>query len=256
MPALHDFDALYAFLIVFVRCSAAFMSSPLFGAMNTPMPVRIFTALALCAALSTSVQAQVGPAPTTLGVLGMSVLNEAAAGLLIGGLMQLVVVVATMAGAFLDIQIGLSASQTMNPATGIPVTVIGQFKTMTAIMVFLAINGHHLVIQSIVSSYQHSPALTVADLGILQNGIVQLLGQGCMIAIQIAAPVLGTALVVDAALGAMTKALPQLQPIQIGMPAKLALGIATVSFCLPALVGAVTNFSGRTVELIGRVFSG
>jgi flagellar biosynthesis protein FliR len=54
----------------------------------------------------------------------------------------------------------------------------------------------------------------------------------------------------------MSKALPQLQPIQIGTPAKLGLGIAAVSMSLPALVGATTAGVARSTELLGRIFGG
>ena len=256
MPPLNDFQALYAFFIVFVRCSAAVMSSPLFGAQNTPIQIRVFTSLALSAALSMVVQANIGPAPTHLGGMLMALLNEVGAGLLIGLLLQLTIHFATMAGSFLDTQIGLGMSQTLNPVLGIQVSVMGQFKTMLAIMCFLAMNGHHIVIQAIVKSYQTAPTLTANHLGLIHNGIMQLIAQGMMISVQIAAPVLGVSMIIDAALGLMSKALPQLQPIQIGTPAKLGLGIAAVSMTLPALVAATNAGVARSSELIGRIFGG
>ena len=79
MPPLNDFQALYAFFIVFVRCSAAVLSSPLFGAQNTPVQIRVFTSLALSAALSMVVQAKIGPAPSDLGGMLMALLNEVGA---------------------------------------------------------------------------------------------------------------------------------------------------------------------------------
>lgn len=256
MLPLNDFQAIYAFFVVFVRCSAAVMSSPLFGAQNTPVQIRVMTSLALSGALSLVVQTNIGPAPEHLGGLLMSFLNEVASGLLIGLLMQMTIHFATVAGSFLDLQIGLGMSQTLNPVLGIQVSVIGQFKTMLALMCFLAMNGHHLVIQAIVKSYQTSPTLTSHHLGLIHNGLLTMMTQGLMIAIQISLPVLGVSMIVDAALGLMTKALPQLQPIQIGTPAKLALGIGAVSMALPGIVAATNAGVMRSAELIGRIFGG
>jgi flagellar biosynthesis protein FliR len=251
----NDLNALYALFVVFVRCSAAVMSSPLFGAQNTPIQIRVFTSAALSFALSIAVKTNVGVAPDNLGAMFTSFANEVAAGLVIGILMQLVIQIATIAGSFLDLQIGLSMSQTMNPVFGIPISVIGQLKTMLGMIVFLAMNGHHYVITAIVKSYEVAPTLTNSDLGILNAGLPALLTQGMLLAIQIAAPVLGVSMIIDAALGLMSKALPQLQPIQIGMPAKLGLGIASISLCLPALVAATHSSVERSFELIGRVFA-
>jgi flagellar biosynthesis protein FliR len=250
----NDINALFALFVVFVRCSAAVMSSPLFGAQNTPVQIRVFTSLAISAAISVSVKTNVGPAPEHLGRLIMVLMNEVGAGLLIGMLLSLSIQFAQMAGSFLDMQIGLGMSQTLNPVFGISVTILGQVKTMLAIMVFLAMNGHHYVIGAIIKSYSVAPTLTMSDLGILKSGVMLLITQGSMVALQIAAPVLGVSLIVDAALGLMTKAMPQLQPIQIGMPAKLALGISAVSLCLPALVAATQSGVERSFDLIGRIF--
>lgn len=255
MLPLNDIDALFGLFMVFVRCSAAFMSSPLFGAQNTPVNVRILTSLAVSFAISLVVKANIGHAPENLGAFVMVIANEVASGLLIGILLQLVIQIAMIAGSFLDMQIGLGMSQTMNPLLGIPVTIVGQFKVMLATMIFLSMDGHHMVIRAIIQSYKVAPTLTASDLGLLQSGVVHLLGNFMLLSIQIAAPVLGVSLIIDAALGLMAKALPQLQPIQIGAPAKLALGMASVSLCLPALVAATQSGVGQSMDLIGQVFA-
>ncbi len=255
MLPVNDIDALFGLFMVFVRCSAAVMSSPLFGAQNTPATIRVFTSLAISFAISMVVKTHLGHAPEHLGQLIMVILNEVASGLLIGMLLQLVIQIAMVAGSFLDMQIGLGMSQTMNPLLGVPVTIIGQFKMMLGTMIFLAIDGHHLVIQAIIKSYQVAPTLTASDLGILKSGLMVLLSHFMMLSLQIAAPVLGVSIIIDAALGLMTKAMPQLQPIQIGAPAKLGLGMASISLCLPALVAATQSGVGQSIDLIGRVFA-
>lgn len=255
MLPLNDLDALFGLFMVFVRCSSAFMSSPFFGAKNTPVNVRILTSLAVSFAISMVVKADIGQTPPHLGAFLMVIANEVASGLLIGMILQLVIQIAMIAGSFLDMQIGLGMSQTMNPLLGIPVTIIGQFKVMLATMIFLSMDGHHMVIRAVVQSYKVAPTLTISDAGLLQSGVTHLLGNFMLLSIQVAVPVLGVSIIIDAALGLMSKALPQLQPIQIGAPAKLALGMASVSLCLPALVAATQSGVGQSMDLIGRVFA-
>ncbi len=255
MLPLNDLDALFGLFMVFIRCSSAFLSSPFFGSKSTPVNVRVLTALSVSFAISLVVKGDIGPAPAHLGALFIVIANEVASGLLIGMLLQFVIQIANMAGSFLDMQIGLGMSQTLNPLLGIPVTIIGQFKVMLATMIFLSIDGHHMIIRSIIQSYKVAPTLTVSDLGLLRSGVTHLLGNFMLLAIQIAAPVLGVSIIIDAALGLMSKAMPQLQPIQIGAPAKLALGMASVSLCLPGLVVATQSGVGQSLDLIGRVFA-
>lgn len=254
---LQDFttDALFGLFTVFVRCSAAFMASPLFGSQNTPVQIRILTALAMSFAMGVAIRPEIGATPTDMGALFLSFANEVAAGLVIGVMMQLVIQIMTMAGSFLDTQIGLGMSETLNPILGVPVTVIGQLKTMLGMVIFLAADGHHFVIQSVMHSYDFAPSLTTADAGMLQKGFILLLTQGMLAAIQIAAPVMAVTMIIDATLGVMAKALPSLQTIQIGMPVKLAAGIAGVSLCLPAIVAATAAALGRSSELIHQIFA-
>lgn len=254
MLPINDLNTFFAFLLVFVRCSAALGSSPLFGAQNTPIQVRVFTTVAISAAISMIVRPKIGPAPDDLGGLVLAVGLEAAAGLLIGYLLGLTLQFAQIAGAILDIQVGLSISQSLNPITGVSVSIISQFKYMLGMIIFLSINGHHLVVQAIIKSYNLTGTFNSGSRAKIFAGVMELLGHGFVIALQIAAPVLAVSLVVDAALGVMSKAVPQLQPIQIGMPAKIGLGLAALGFTLPGLVAGIQAGVEIASSQIGRIF--
>jgi flagellar biosynthetic protein FliR len=250
------FDAalLYSFLTVFVRCSAMLLSSPMFGAQNTPLQVRIMTTLAISAALTIALQPQIGPPPADMYVLAASVAHEVVAGLLIGMFMSLVLLGVQMAGSLMDMQIGLGMSQALNPLTGVPSTVIGQFKFMLGLVVFLSMDAHLTMIDAFARSYTAMPAIAFDNLPALQEGIVKLLGAVSLLAIQIAAPVMGVTLVVDAALGLVNKAVPQMQVLIVGMPAKIVMGLIALSLGLPALVGGVTSGVGAAMDGLGHLF--
>jgi flagellar biosynthesis protein FliR len=254
MIPVNDLDALFGLMMVFLRCGSALFASPLFGAQNTPLQVRIYTSMALSFALSFVVKHQLGHVPDGMGAMVMAVANEIACGILIGMMLQWVLQIATVAGSFIDMQIGLGMSQSLNPMLGVPVTLISQYKTMLGMVIFLSIDGHQWVIKALVHSYDVAPTLTASDLGVLMNNVPALLTQFMMLSIQIAAPVLGVSLIIDAALGMMSKSLPQLQPIQIGMPAKLGLGIASISLCLPALVSAISVGVERSMGVLAKLF--
>src|SRR5579862_4213232 len=155
-----DSALLYSFLLVFVRCSAMLLTSPMFGAQNSPLQVRIFSTLAIAGALTCVLKPTIGPAPTELYALAAAILKEVLAGLLIGTFMSLVLQAAQMAGSIIDLQMGLSMSQELNPLTGVSVTVVSQFKYMLALVVFLSMNCHHEMIIAFARSYQTMPALS------------------------------------------------------------------------------------------------
>lgn len=231
------------------------MASPVFGGPSTPTQVRVFTCMSIAGALTVVLQPHVGPIPATIPGLALAVIGEVIAGLLIGSLMTLVLQTCQMAGGMLDLHIGLGMSQTLNPISGVSVTVISQFKYMLGVVVFLSANAHHAMITALVESYQHAPVLS-DHLPAIQSSVVQFLGTMCLLAVQIAAPVTAVSLVVDAALGLIAKAVPQMQVFQVGMPAKVAVGIAALSLSLPPLVSTVTNGCEMARGLIGHIFGG
>jgi len=61
---------------------------------------------------------------------------------------------------------------------------------------------------------------------------------------------------VDAALGLIAKAVPQMQAFQVGIPAKVAMGIAALSLSLPPLVAAVTTGCEQATTLVHKIFGG
>ncbi|MHB8636162.1 MAG: flagellar biosynthetic protein FliR [Fimbriimonadaceae bacterium] len=250
-----DEATLFAFLLVFVRCSAMLLASPVFGGPATPPHVRVFTCVCIAGALTAVLQPQIGLVATSIPGLALAVLGEAVAGLLIGALISLVLQATQMAGAMLDLHVGLSMSQTLNPISGVSVTVIAQFKYMLGVVIFLTANAHHLMIQALVDSYNHAPVLT-SNLPALQSGVVSFLGTMSLLAVQIAAPVTAVSLIVDAALGLIAKAVPQMQAIQVGIPAKIAMGIAALSLSLPPLVAAVIGGCDQATRLVHHIFGG
>jgi flagellar biosynthetic protein FliR len=236
-----DAALMFSFLCVFVRCSAMFLSSPIFGSQATPVHIRVMTCMVISGALTLVLRKDMGPVPTDMYSLGIQVAHEVVAGLLIGTFMSLVLQGAQMAGAMVDTQMGLGMSQTLNPVNGVSSTVISQFKYMLAVVVFLSINGHHLMLQAFARSYSEMPGLSMDHLPAIKDGIVGLIGNLSLLSIQMAAPVLGVSLVVDAALGIINKAVPQMQVIQVGMPAKIVMGMIALSVGLPAIVSGVNS---------------
>lgn len=234
-----DAELLYAFLIVFVRCSAMLVASPMFGAQSTPLPVRIFATLAIAASLTLALKPESGTLPKDAYDLASAVLHEAIIGVMLGALASLVMQAAQMGGTFIDLQIGLGSSQILNPVEGVPVSVVSQFKSMLCLVIFLGIDAHHVLLGAFAASFDAAPAST--DWLSIREGVVALVGQMSMVALQIAAPVAAVSFIVDAALGIVNKAVPQMQVFMVGMPAKLAMGFLTLSLALPPLVGVIRS---------------
>lgn len=250
-----DAGLIFAFFLVFVRCSAMFLSAPLFSSSNLPRIIRILAAVVVSAALTPTLRPVLASPPADMYAFTAAVANEVLAGLIIGVFIQIVLLAAQMGGSFMDLQVGLSMSHVLNPANGQPSTVLSQFKYMLALVVFLAVDGHHVMLGAFVRSFEIMPAVNGGTLAAVQEHQVVLVEQLSLIALQIATPVLAVSILVDAALGIMNKAVPQMHIFIVGMPAKVAMGLMVVSVALPATAAAVLGGVEFATDALYRVMS-
>jgi flagellar biosynthetic protein FliR len=101
------------------------------------------------------------------------------------------------------------------------------------LLVFLALNGHHLIISAVFQSFELIPigrlSLTPAAL----NGIAGLSGSVFLIALKISAPVIITLFIVDILTGVMGRTIPNSNLYQSFMPLRLGAGLLILALSFP-----------------------
>lgn len=249
-----DAGLVVAYFLVFAKATAMLLAAPALGG-NTPVQVRAFFGAALAAALLPVLRPSLPAAPETVYELAAIAAREAAVGLALGLCLQMLIQAAQMAGAFLDLQIGLGAAQLLNPMTGQQVSILAQFKYILAVVILLISNGHHVLLDGFVRSYSVAPP-TMASLPGAAGQAVAMVGALSLLALQIAAPVAAVCLVVDAAAGIVNKAVPTMQAYLVSLPAKILLGLLFLGLGLPALVVAVKQGTDLAVGFAARMVGG
>lgn len=247
--------AIFEYLMVFLRAGALLVTSPFFGAQTTPTVIRVMSSVSIAGALTFAVHEKVGPVPTSMYGLVAASLNEVLAGILIGLFMSMALQLAQIAGAMMDLQVGLASSQVLNPVGGISVTVLSQFKFMLGLVIFLLSNAHHLVLHAFVKSYDAMPVLGMSSLPAIESGLIRVVGSMFIIALQIAAPILAVSLLLDGAFGLINRAVPQIQIYQLALPAKIGVGLVVISIGLPALTFAVSAGVNEGLTSLAPIFS-
>lgn len=251
-----DAALLLTFLLVFCRCSALLLTSPVLGGQSTPVHIRVLVCLTLSAAMTAHLNGHIGELPTNVPELLLAVFREVGFGLLLGGLVQLVFQGVMMAGSIVDLQMGLGISQAMNPVTGVPVSVIAQFKYFLCLVLFFLANGHHTMLHAFMASYSVTADASGFTFGSALQGVLMLLGQVSLLAIQVALPVLAVTIIVDAAFGVMNKAVPTMQVMLMGVPAKVILGLTALAIGLPMMVAYTQTGTSMLFEALEEVFAG
>ncbi len=244
-----DTQWLWAFLVAFVRASALSLQAPVFGSRLVPVSVRIGLSAVLALGLAPMLRTSVGEPPADWIPLLLRLVSEALIGLVMGYGVSLIIGAAAMAGELLDMKMGFGLMQLLNPVSSFPTSLLAQFHYLLAMVLFALVDGHHLLMLALVRSFEVSggAGLTmVAQRGLA--GMLELASGVMVLCIQIAAPAGGVLLIVDAAMAAVSRAVPQVPIWLVGMPAKIAIGFIALGASLPALV----DISLRMTELAAR----
>ncbi|GGN49804.1 flagellar biosynthetic protein FliR [Oceanobacillus indicireducens] len=258
MLELIDLNRLPILLLVFVRLLSFFIVIPLFSYRTIPMPFRIgfsfFLALILFQTIDTSILAL----DHTYIFL---VVKEALVGLLIGLIAFIIVSALQVAGGFVDFQMGFAIANVVDPQTGAQSPLTGQYFYMIALLFLLAVDGHHLIIDGIFTSYEFVPIdayLPLQEESIAEF-IIQSFNYMFIIAFQMAIPIVGTLFLVDIALGIIARTVPQLNVFVVGLPLKIFVSFMAILIFLALFMTAVENLFGtmlQTMRQLLRIFGG
>ena len=236
----------------FVRISAAMMAAPLFSHRAIPRQLRLGVAL-MVAMLLMPWQ----PAMSTFNPLSLQGLlltaNELILGICMGFMVQLVFEAVMFAGQFVATGMGLGFASVIDQQQGISVAVMGQFFMLLTMLLFLAMNGHLAFIKLLADSFvawQVGSAVVQPDtFGVLLTAIGGMLRN----ALGIALPAVVALLVVQIAMGVMSRAAPSLNLFSVGFPVTLMLGLLVVERTLPALLPQVQRLLSIAFENMGLI---
>jgi flagellar biosynthetic protein FliR len=157
-------------------------------------------------------------------------------GLGMGFVLRLAFGALDVAGQVIATQMGLSYATMVDPQNGAQVPLVGHFFQITGTLVFLALNGHLLLLQLLAESFQQLP---VGMIGIGREALWRVAGWATHLfagAVLVALPAIASLMVVNLAFAVMTRAAPQLNIFAVGIPITLLLGLLILLYGLPSLL--------------------
>jgi len=223
----------FSFIIMLVRITAFFFTAPVFGGTSLPAQAKIglstlFTILVLFAT------GPVGPAlPGTIPEVVLLIAAEVAFGLTLGYSVSLVFAGVQIGGMLMGYQMGFAVANVLDPVSNEQVSIIGQFLFLFALLYFLAMDAHHILLKGIADSFLIAP---VGSFSVDQGSVAWLVGifaRMFWLGLRISMPVVGAIFLVDVALGIVAKTVPQMNVFIVGLPLKSLLGMFILAITFP-----------------------
>jgi flagellar biosynthetic protein FliR len=239
---------LLAFVLVASRVGGLFVFAPIFSSHMIPPRIRLVIAAALSLALTPLVaKGHTPPSDDVLELVGL-IVKEMLVGLALA-LAAGAVAYGIQAGASLiDTIIGFSFASTIDPITNLQNAVLGQLYAILVATVLLTTGADKIIIWAIVDSYRIVPLDAYPTVhAVVATALSGFLGIFA-IGLALVAPVLIALIVVDGALALVARAVPQVNVFFVGLPAKILIGLATVSASLPFVAGRVEGLLEQSVQ--------
>jgi flagellar biosynthesis protein FliR len=228
---------------------------------ETVIPGRIKIVMSLSLGFLMAPLAQI---PAALSIFSGAGLLAAAQELLIGVAIGMVVQLAfealIFAGQTISMTMGLGFATLVDPQRGANTTVLGQMFMIFGILTYLAINGHLVLLGALAESFHSLPIggghidgnflLSVAVWGarVFQSGLL------------IALPAMIALVIVNLAIGVVTRTAPQLNLFGIGFTITLLCGFFVLIVGLEGIMTSIGNLINGALtavdELVGAPAAG
>ncbi|MGE4416505.1 MAG: flagellar biosynthetic protein FliR [Marinobacterium sp.] len=241
-----------SFLWPLFRVSSFFMAMPIIGTQMLPMRLRLGLALAV----TVLIVPVLPPMPEFDGLSLQNwivVAQQVLIGSLLGFSANILLQSFVAGGQIMAMQMGLGFASMTDPANGVNTVILSQIYLMMVMMLFLGMNGHLVLIEIMVDSFDVIP---VGLEGVSKMTLWEIAHWGgwlFMAALMMALPAVTALLVINFAFGIMTKAAPQLNIFAIGFPFTMLMGVFIVWVSLSGFFSHYQTFSAEALENVSQL---
>jgi flagellar biosynthetic protein FliR len=222
-------------ILILIRISIVMFLLPFFGGVMVPKMVKAGLALMITIVLFPVVRPAPGLFPDSVLASVNLVLSELVLGLILGLILRLFFAAVQLAGTLVGYQMGFALANVIDPESGQQGSLLANIGYWIAILIFLSLDGHHLLLNVLVDSF------SIVEVGSLSIGVgifermAGLSRDMFSMAVKIGAPAIAALLFVSAAFGIIAKFVPQMNILIVAFPLKIGVGLFFFGFCLEIL---------------------
>lgn len=226
-----DIVFLITVLLVSLRFGAVFLLTPMFSVARIPNRFSVLFVIVL----SALVVANINP-PTQItdynfgALLGAGLVELAIGGAMAFGMFAAFAVF-LFGGRILDFQMGFGVANLIDPVTNTQSPLLGTVLNMMAVMTFLMLNGHHMILRGLAYSLEQIPPGAVFDQLDITAMVAQF-GSIFVFGVAVVAPVIFTLLFLDVGMAIAARTMPQVNVFIVSMPLKIFVGLVMLALSL------------------------
>lgn len=243
---------LTAFLFPMARVMGVLASAPVFN--NAAQPARIRLVVGLVITLTLVPVLPPMPAIPAGSWIGLAVLaQQILLGVLLGFTLRLAFAAIDVAGELIGMQMSLSFAVSYDPQNAGQTPVISEFLGLITTLIFLAMNGHLLVLSVLAESFKLLPvSATPFGAGSFASFMAWssvMFSAGLLLAL----PLIAALLIANLAMGVLARVAPQLNIFAVGFPVTLMSGFIVLMFSIPYFGAAMEKLFDQAFRAMAAV---
>ncbi|MFH1144386.1 MAG: flagellar biosynthetic protein FliR [Candidatus Eisenbacteria bacterium] len=239
------------FGLLLVRCLSFFIAGPIFAQQRIPAPVKILLGAATAIALFGTVPPEPVRASGLVSFVAC-VAGETALGLLLGLAAAFPFAGINLAGSLVGVQMGFGIVSAWDPHAEGEDDLITRLYGTLALLLFLLLNGHHLLLRALGLSLKALPLGGVVLQGPVVHQVIGLAGSLFVVSLAVGGPLLAVLFLADAAMGFVARTVPQMNIFIVGFPVKIGIGILGIALTIPFFTRTVDRLlAGLERDLLG-----
>ena len=260
LPFLSS-EHLEAFVLVLLRVSAIIVTIPVISEGTVPLKVKASLSIIVAVIIFPLVVPGM-PSTKSFHIIQLIFLmaGEVLIGVTIGFVARLVFAAIQLAGNLIGFEMGFAIANVIDPMSSAQVSIITELQYLIAMMVFLAVNAHHLFFQAIVQSYTLITPLSFHFSGQLMQFIFEVSRDMFVIALKIGAPITAVMIFTNVGLGIVARTVPQMNIFIVGFPLQISVGLVFLGLTAPLFVrmtqGMFGSLEGKIVTLLRLMGAG
>jgi len=236
-------------VLVLLRTGAFFLGIPLFAGKLIPVRYRMAFGLILSLLINPSVPADISLSTHFLGAILLSI-NEVCIGLLLAMMVRMVFFAVELAGHLISYEIGLMASNSVNPLLGSTDATLTSLLYYFSLLIFFVVNLHHEIIRAFVLSFEILP---IGSYFLNANPTVEYVGEVSNVFVLgtlIAAPFIALNFIINLSFAVLGKAVPKMNVFITSFAVRILCGFVLLVSCILLISSYVIEHSRRSVEVM------
>ena len=248
-------DQFLIFVLVLTRLGCLLMTLPVLGTATVPMQVRALLAVGISLVLTPLFWGQPIPQPENLLMLGSLLARESILGLALGLAVLILLSGMQLAGQIISQTSGMTLADVANPTFDTSVPLFSQILEMLAVAIFFIVGGHRQVIDALLRSFTWMPPGQGRLPDSLLESLSAVTSQSFEVGIRAAAPVMVSILLATLVVALISRTLPQLNAVAVGLNFNALIVLGMFALCLGSAAWVFQDHLEDTVNAITTSFA-